>query len=100
MTHLSQRQDNTLALHLYIQPKASRNRIAGLHNDSVKLCITAPPVDNAANKAIVVFLAKLFKIPKSAITIQSGQQGRNKLVILSDISLAEAEARLTDAMEK
>ena len=100
MTHLSRRPDNALSLHLHIQPKASRNRVAGLHNDAVKLCITAPPVDNQANRAVIAFLAKLFKIPKSAITIQSGHQGRHKTVILEHISLTEAEERLAGAMEK
>jgi len=100
MTHLGRRPDNTLFLHLHIQPKASRNRVAGLHGGAVKLCITAPPVDNQANRAVIAFLAKLFKIPKSAVTIHSGHQGRHKTVILANISLTEAAERLGGALEK
>lgn len=84
-----------MVLELYVQPKSSRTRIVGLHDGSVKLALTAPPVDGKANTQITGFLAKLFKIPKSAVTLLSGQQGRHKKIALTGISQAEVRQIIT-----
>jgi uncharacterized protein (TIGR00251 family) len=65
---------------LRVQPRAARNAVAGVLGDAVKLVVTAPPVDGKANEAVVEFLAKLFGVAKSAITIVSGESGRNKVI--------------------
>jgi len=93
-------QNNTLALNIYVQPRASRNRLAGLHGNAVKLCITAPPVDDKANAAVLVYLAKLFGIPKSAMQIKSGRQGRNKKVLITNLALTEAQEALSRELSK
>lgn len=67
-----------LVIRLYIQPKASRDQIIGLHGDEIKVAITAPPVDGQANAHLVKFLAKQFKVAKSNITIEKGELGRHK----------------------
>jgi len=72
--------DDGLVLRLYIQPKASRDSIVGLHGDEVKVAITAPPVDGKANAHLVKFLAKQFRVAKSQITIEKGELGRHKQV--------------------
>lgn len=54
--------DDGLVLRLYIQPKASRDSIVGLHGDEVKVAITAPPVDGQANSHLVKFLGKQFRV--------------------------------------
>jgi len=72
--------DDGLALRLYIQPKASRDSIVGLHGDEVKVAITAPPIDGKANAHLVKFLAKQFRVAKSQITIEKGELGRHKQV--------------------
>jgi uncharacterized protein (TIGR00251 family) len=92
-------QNKKLALHVYVQPRASRNRFAGLYGNAAKLCITAPPVDNKANGAVLVFLSKLFGIPKSAMQIKSGRQSRNKQIIISGLSLTQAQKALEAALE-
>ena len=56
--------DDGLVLRLYIQPKASRDSIVGLHGDEVKVAITAPPVDGQANSHLVKFLGKQFRVAK------------------------------------
>jgi len=67
MTYLREQADGaSVSLSIHVQPKVSRTRIAGLHGDAVKLCITSPPVDGKANAAVIEFFAKLFKIPKAA----------------------------------
>ena len=90
--------NNSLSLNVYVQPRASRNKFAGMHGKAVKLCITAPPVDDKANGAVLIFLSKLFGIPKSAMHIKSGRQGRNKQIIISGPSLAQAEKALEAAL--
>ncbi len=91
--------DNSLSLNVYVQPRASRNRLAGMHGKAVKLCITAPPVDDKANTAVLAFLAKLFGLPKSALQIKTGRQARNKQIIITNTSLAQAKQALTSAMQ-
>ena len=60
--------DDGLVLRLYIQPKASRDSIVGLHGDEVKVAITAPPVDGQ------------FRVAKSQVVIEKGELGRHKQI--------------------
>lgn len=83
MPYLQTQPDGSLLLSLYVQPKAGKNAIVGLHDDAIKLRLTAPPVDGKANKAVIAFWAKALKIPKSAVTIKSGLQSRMKKILLN-----------------
>ena len=69
-----------LILRLYIQPKASRDQVVGLHGDEVKIAITAPPVDGKANAHLAKYLSKQFKVAKGQIDIEKGELGRHKQV--------------------
>ncbi|MBV1788387.1 YggU family protein [Marinobacterium sp. D7] len=69
-----------LILNCHLQPKASKDEISGLHADSVKIRITAPPIEGRANAHLIKFLAKLFGVPKSDVSIISGELGRAKRV--------------------
>ena len=71
-----------LVFRVRVQPRSSANRIAGLVGDAIKINLTAPPVDNAANRACIVFLARRLSVPKTAVTIVSGHTGRNKRVMI------------------
>jgi uncharacterized protein (TIGR00251 family) len=71
-------------LHLRIQPRASRDDIVGLHGDALKVRITAPPVDSAANEALIKFLAKQLNLPKSRLQLTKGQTSRNKTIFLTN----------------
>ena len=75
-----EKQQNDLLLNLYIQPKASRDQIVGLHGDELKIAITAPPIDGKANAHLIKYLAKCFKVPKSQIQILKGELGRHKQI--------------------
>lgn len=77
MSAVDQQQDD-LILRLYIQPKASRDQIVGLHGEEVKVAITAPPVDGQANAHLIKFLAKQFRVAKSLVVIEKGELGRHK----------------------
>ena len=95
MTCLREQADGaSVSLSIHVRPKASRTRLAGLHGEALKLCITSPPVDGKANAAVIRFFAKLFKIPKAAVTIASGESSRDKRLILAGISADQAEAVL------
>lgn len=80
MTTVARWQGDDLLLAVYIQPRASRDEIAGTHGDALRIRITAPPVDGAANTALCRFLADLFDVPRSAISVESGETGRRKTV--------------------
>jgi uncharacterized protein (TIGR00251 family) len=78
----------TVTLRIKAQPAASRSEFAGLYgDDAIKIRIKAPAVEGAANKELVKFLAKQFKIPKSAVVFKSGQTSKIKIVVfpLSDL---------------
>jgi len=74
------KQQDDLLLNLYIQPKASRDQIVGIHGEELKIAITAPPVDGKANAHLIKYLSKAFKVPKGDIVILKGQLGRHKQV--------------------
>ena len=94
MPYLQTLPDGSLLLSLYVQPRSSRNELAGLHGDALKLRLTTPPVDGRANKAVISFLAKLLKISKSAIVIRSGLQSRSKKILLSGLDEYNARCLL------
>jgi uncharacterized protein len=69
-----------LLLACYLQPRASKTEVIGEHNGAVKIRISAPPVDGAANTELVAFLAKQFGVSKSPVRIESGSNNRHKCV--------------------
>ena len=77
-----------------VQPKASRSQLRVEEDGRVRVAITAPPVDGAANKALCAFLARHFGLAKRAVTVESGHKNREKAVRLVGIQLNEAKRRL------
>ena len=72
--------DGDLTLTLRVQPRASRDEICGQHGDALKIRITAPPVDGAANAHLCRYLANCFKGPKASVILISGESGRDKRI--------------------
>lgn len=66
---------------VFVQPRSSKNTIVGLHADSLKVKVTAPPVDGAANRMCVKFLADCLSVPASSLDIISGHNGRTKTIL-------------------
>ena len=83
-----------VTLSVRVQPRARRNVLMGEIGGALKIALTALPVDGRANQACVELLAELFDLPKSAVTIVSGERGRKKIVRLAGISAATARAKL------
>ncbi len=71
-----------LILQIYVQPKASRDQVVGLHCDAVKVAITAPPVDGKANAHVIKLLAQWFDVAKSQIELQRGELNRHKQLLI------------------
>jgi len=84
----------SVTLSVRIQPRASKNEAVRLENGSLKIRLTAPPVDGAANEALVKFLAHAFSIAKSQVEIVSGHTSRDKIVRINGVSSDDAESLL------
>lgn len=72
--------DKGLLVNLKISPNASKNEII-LADDIVKVKITAQPIDGKANKALIEYLSKLFKVPKTSIVIVKGETSKDKTIL-------------------
>lgn len=68
-----------------VQPRASRNEIAGVHGGALRIRLQAPPVEGAANEALVAFLAEQLGVSRRHVRIVAGSQSRNKVVEVDDI---------------
>lgn len=77
---LREAADGSLMLTLHIQPGAKQTGFAGLHGEAMKIRLAAPPVDGKANAALCAFLADFCAVPKSAVTLVSGETSRAKRV--------------------
>src|SRR6476659_7679578 len=83
-----------MVLRVLVAPRSSSNKVLGLHDGMLKVALTAPPVDGAANKALVGFLAKVLGVSKSSVTLVAGETSRKKTVSVEGIEPKEAIRRL------
>ena len=84
---------------VFVQPRASRCKVVGLQEKELKIALTAPPVDGAANKACREFFAKLLKVPKSGVALVSGETSRHKRLLLEGLELTDVEIVLQDLLQ-
>jgi hypothetical protein len=77
-----------------VHPRAKKNAITGQIGGALKLSLTAPPIEGRANDACIEFFAKLLKVPRSSVTIASGQTRRNKVIRVAGVSAEELRKRL------
>lgn len=71
-------QNDTLLLNIRVQPEAKHNQIVGMHNHRLKIRIAAAPVEGKANKQLLKFVSKMFKVHRTMIKIVSGETRRDK----------------------
>lgn len=88
------RSGSAAELEIWVQPRASRDEVAGVRDGTVKVRLTAPPVDGEANSALVRFLAKLLGVPRSTVTLVRGQTARRKTVRIEGLTLEQVRERL------
>ncbi len=79
---------------VHVQPRASKTEVVGLHGDAIKLRISAPPVDGAANAEVVRFLVETLRIPRRQVRLVQGDTGRRKVIEATGISVAETATAL------
>lgn len=89
MPYLSVKDTDSVLVSVHVQPRASRNAICGLHDGTLKVAITTPPVDGKANQAVVKFLAKALNIPKRDVIIHSGKTSRRKVLLITGKSIED-----------
>ena len=90
MSAIEQNKDG-IRLRIFLQPKASKDYIAGIHDDELKITITAPPIDGQANAHLLKFLSKSFKVPKRSIILEKGELSRHKQVWIPEPKLIPKE---------
>jgi len=86
-----------VTLAVKVQPRAPTNEVGEAPGPELRLQVTAPPVDAAANEAVIRLLAKKFACPRSAVQILRGQTSRHKVIRLHGMSVAEVLGKLRGA---
>jgi uncharacterized protein len=83
-----------VAFAVRVHPRAKKNAITGEIGDALKLSLTTPPVEGRANEACIEFFAKLLKVPRSSVTIASGQTNRNKVIRVAGVTAQHVKDRM------
>jgi len=77
-----------------VHPRAKKNALTGQFGDALKVSLTAPPVEGRANEACIEFFAELLRVPRSSVTIASGQTSRNKVIRVAGVTAEYVRERL------
>ncbi len=85
-------------LWIRVQPRAKRDAVAGVYGDAVKISLKAPPVDGAANKALLKFLGRICGVAPSTIEVVSGHSGRSKRVAFRTLDVASLTRRMEEVL--
>jgi hypothetical protein len=93
MTKVQEGRDG-VSFAVKVHPRAKKDAITGELGDALKVSLTTPPVEGRANEACIEFFAKLLKVPRSSVTIASGQTSRNKVIRVGGLSAEEVRTRL------
>ena len=86
--------DGGVVISLHVQPRASKNEIIGEFEGALKIRLTSPPVEGAANKLCCEFIAKACGVPKRDVTIVSGEKSRHKRVMVAGLGAEQVRAAL------
>jgi uncharacterized protein YggU (UPF0235/DUF167 family) len=81
-------------LELRVIPRSPKTSVAGIRNGRILVRVTAPPVDRAANAAVVGLVADLLEVPRGAVRVAGGAASRNKVVDVDGVDCAHALAKL------
>jgi uncharacterized protein (TIGR00251 family) len=87
-------KEESATVSIQVMPRASRAGVAGLLGDAVRIRLTAPPLENRANEALVRFLSATLSVPRPSVEILTGKRGRRKVVRVAGISRGELFRRL------
>lgn len=90
--------DEGIVLALHVQPRASKNEIVGVLGEELKIRLTSPPVEGAANKLCCSFFARLFGLPGRDVELVGGEKSRHKRLLLRGVDLRQVEEMLDDGV--
>ena len=90
---VAERSGGALRFAVRVQPRASRSAIEGVHGDALKVRLSAPPVDGAANEALVELLARALGISRRDVRVVAGATTRSKVIEVEGVARARGEAR-------
>ena len=90
-------RDGGVSFYVQVQPRASRDAIEGEHADALKIRLTAPPVDDRANEALVRLLAQRLNVPRAAVRIVGGEKSRRKRVVVAGVKREQVLALVAAA---
>lgn len=95
MSTLDAREDgDAVVFRVRVAPRASQSAVLGVHDGALKVALTAPPVDGAANAALVELLAKVLGVAKRDVTLEQGHTSRSKRFRVRGATLASLESLL------
>src|SRR5262245_29316729 len=86
--------DSGVLIRVRVQPRASVERLEGVQGEQLRLRLTAPPVDGAANAACLAFLAKTLGVSRSRVRLQAGEKSRDKVVHITGVTPAAVATTL------
>ncbi|MCH8987710.1 MAG: DUF167 domain-containing protein [Chloroflexi bacterium] len=87
-------------LKVRVQPKASRNQVDGYEDGTLRLRVTAPPIEGKANTGVIALLAKALGVSKSKLEIVRGHGSRDKVVSVDTLTEQEVRRRIETAVER
>ena len=87
-------RDGGTSFAVHVAPRASRQAVLGVHDGALKVSLTAPPVEGAANDALVSMLAKALGVPRRAVRVLHGEHGRRKTVRVESVTAEAVRAAL------
>lgn len=100
MTTYLQQQKEGVCLFVKVQPRASRNEIAGVLGRELKVKVTAPPVDSAANQAVLRLLADALGCPGNRLELIRGKTSPHKQILLRGMTVTEVETILENRLKR
>jgi uncharacterized protein (TIGR00251 family) len=89
-----QATDGGVMLIVRALPRASRNQVVGVEQGAIKIKLTAPPVEGAANAALIEFVAEWLGVRKSTVSIVSGEKARHKRVHVAGLTVEAVRRKL------
>ena len=78
-----QRENETFIINIYVQSRAKRTEIVGLHGDALKIRLSSVPIDGRANDALLKYIAQLFDVPLRQVALQRGDKSRYKKIAIT-----------------
>lgn len=89
---LAREEGGAVVFSVRVAPRASRSAVLGVHEGALKVALTAPPVDGAANAALIAFLAKALGVPKRDVVIEQGETSRSKRLRVTGVTREQVVA--------